>query len=119
MVGLATLYAESLYSTKSLTSLSRSAHVSTGGGGYGFIQDVTVDKPQVTLGVGKTSVIKATIDTGGQKIRPHYDLRFESDNSAIATVSRSGKITAKKKGTCTIYVYTQNGLYTTVKVTVK
>lgn len=98
---------------------SRSAHVSTGGGGYGFIQDVTVDKPEVTLGVGKTSVIKATIDTAAQKIRSHYDLRFESSDSSVATVSGGGKITAKKKGTCTIYVYTQNGLYTTVKVTVK
>lgn len=98
---------------------SRSAHVSTGGGGYGFIRDVIVDKPKVTLGVGKTSVIKATIDTAAQKIRSHYDLRFESSDASIATVSSSGKITAKKKGTCTIYVYTQNGLYTTVKVTVK
>ena len=98
---------------------SRSAHVSTGGGGYGFIHDVTVDKPEVTLGVGKTSVIKATIDTAEEKIRSHCDLRFESSDSAVAKVSNSGKITAKKKGTCTIYVYTQNGLYTTVKVTVK
>lgn len=98
---------------------SRSAHVSTGGGGYGFIKDVTVDKPQVTLGVGKTTVVKATIDTAAQKIRSHYDLRFESSDSSIATVSTGGKITAKKNGTCTIYVYTQNGLYTTVKVTVK
>ena len=80
---------------------------------------MTVDKPKVTLGVGKTAVIKATIDTAAQKIRSHYDLRFESSDSSVATVSGGGKITAKKKGTCTIYVYTQNGLYTTVKVTVK
>ncbi|MDD7640931.1 MAG: Ig-like domain-containing protein [bacterium] len=98
---------------------SRSAHVSTGGGGYGFIHDVIVDKSAVTLRVGKTSVIKATMDTAGQKIRAHYDLRFESTDPEVATVNNNGKITAKKKGTCTIYVYTQNGLYTTVKVTVQ
>jgi uncharacterized protein YjdB len=34
-------------------------------------------------------------------------------------VNAKGKITGKKKGTATIYVYAQNGLYKTVKVTVK
>ena len=98
---------------------SRSAHVSTGGGGYGFIQDVTVDKPQVTLGTGRTSVIQATVIAGAQEIRPRYALRFESSDSEIATVSDSGEITAVKSGTCTVYVFTQHGLCATVEVTVK
>ena len=98
---------------------SRAALVSTGGGGYSSIQAVTVDKPQVTLGIGRTSVIQATVAAGGQEIRPLYDLRFESTDSEIATVSSNGEITAEKSGTCTVYVFTQHGLYTTVEVTVK
>jgi uncharacterized protein YjdB len=34
-------------------------------------------------------------------------------------VDKNGKIKGKKKGKATIYVYAQNGLYKTVKVTVK
>jgi hypothetical protein len=33
--------------------------------------------------------------------------------------AKSGKLTAKKKGTATVYCYTQNGKLATVKVTVK
>ncbi len=37
----------------------------------------------------------------------------------VATVSISGKITAKGKGTCKIWVYAQNGVYKTITVTVR
>ena len=98
---------------------SRAALVSTGERGYSSIQYVTVDKPQVTLGTGRTSVIQATVIAGSQEIRPRYKLRYESSDSEIATVSDSGEITGEKRGTCTVYVFTQHGLCTTVEVTVK
>ena len=98
---------------------SRAALVSTGESGYSSIQEVTVDKPQVTLRTGRTSVIQATVVAGSREIRPLYDLRFESTDSEIASVSDSGEITAEKRGTCTIYVFTQHGLCATVEVTVK
>ena len=93
--------------------------MSTGGGAYGTIEDVTVKKGNVTLAVGKTAVIKATLETSGKKLRLHQSLSYESDKPAVATVDSKGRIRAKKKGSCTIYVYAQNGKYTTVKVTVK
>ena len=40
-----------------------------------------------------------------------------SDNVNIAAVSKNGKVTAVKKGTCSIYVYAQNGVYKKIKVT--
>ena len=43
-----------------------------------------------------------------------YAIRFK-----VATVSKDGKITAKKKGTCYVYVYAVNGCSKKVKVTVK
>lgn len=98
---------------------SRAALISTGERGYDSIQYVTVEKPQVTLSTGRTSVIQATVIAGAQEIRPFYDLRFESSDSEIATVSDSGEITAEKRGTCTVYVFTQHGLCATVEVTVK
>ena len=48
-----------------------------------------------------------------------FRIKFESGNKKIATVDKNGKIKGKKKGKTTIYVYAQNGLYKTVKVTVK
>ena len=52
-------------------------------------------------------------------IKKHRKVSFESSNPEIATVSKSGKITALKRGKCTIYAYAQNGVYKKVKVTIK
>lgn len=60
---------------------------------------ITIDKASVTLNnTGSTSQLNATI-TGGQD-----SLEWYSDNTAVATVSANGLITAKGHGTCTIYV---------------
>lgn len=45
-------------------------------------------------------------------------LRYESSDSKVASVSGKGKVKAISKGTCTIYVYAQNGVYKKVKVKV-
>ena len=45
-------------------------------------------------------------------------LRYMTSNKKVATVNSSGKITAKGKGTCYIYVYAHNGVSKKVKVTV-
>ena len=52
-------------------------------------------------------------------MKNHRKVSFESSNPEIATVSKSGKIVAVKKGKCVIYVYAQNGVYRKIKVTVK
>ena len=46
-------------------------------------------------------------------------LTYVSSNKKVATVDKKGKIKAKKKGKCTIYVYAKNGKRAAVKVTVK
>lgn len=43
---------------------------------------------------------------------------WSSDNTSVAMVSATGKVTAKREGTATITVTTQNGLQTTCDVTV-
>ena len=81
-------------------------------------------KSKVSIKKGKTSKIKAS----ATKLKKNKTLipkdhaahiRYMSSNTKIATVSAKGVIKGKAKGTCYIYVYTVNGAYKTVKVTVK
>lgn len=64
----------------------------------------------------KTCSIKAS---KRRKVQVHRKTRFESSNPRVAAVSCKGTIWARKKGVCTIYAYTQNGVYTTVHVVVR
>ena len=94
-------------------------HVPTTGGRYDQIEGVSVNASEVKLSVGKTHAIKASLEVEKQKVRSHAIISYESADPAVASVDANGRIKAKKKGTCMIYVYAQNGLYTTVQVTVK
>ena len=66
---------------------------------------------------GKSVTIKASAVKGPKK--PHRKLAYESDKPNIAKVSASGKITGVKKGKCTVYVYSQSGLFKKITVNVK
>ena len=52
-------------------------------------------------------------------IKYHTNIKYESTDKSVATVSKTGVIKAKKKGIAYIYVYAQNGINKRVKVTVK
>ena len=85
---------------------------------------MTVSKKSVTLKKGKSKKVKAKIVKNSNAkplLSKEHDaaLRYDSTNTKIATVSAKGKIKAKKKGTCYVYITALNGLYTRVKVTVK
>ena len=104
---------------KVTTAVSKKIHATTLGGKYGVAKAVKVNKTKATIKKGKTFKIKASEIKKDKKIRRHRAICYESSNTKIATVNSKGKIKAKKKGKCTIYVYAQNGVYKTVKVTVK
>ena len=53
------------------------------------------------------------------KVVRHVKIRFESSDTGVAAVTRKGKITAVKAGTCRIYAYAQNGVGKTLTVNVK
>ena len=89
---------------------------------------VTVKKANVLLTAGSPSNSKYKIKAGVKKLRSGKrlmskkhapKLRYLSSDERIATVSKSGKITARSKGKCTICVYAVNGVSKTVYVTVK
>lgn len=98
---------------------SKKIHATTLGGKYGVAKAVKLNKSKVKIKKGKTFKIKASEIKKDKKIKRHRAICYESSNTKIATVNSKGKIKAKKKGKCTIYVYAQNGVYKTVKVIVK
>lgn len=85
------------------------------------VQEITIKVVKPTLKLDKSSksmyekesfVLKATVKGKDTKAK------FSSSNTSVATVSETGKVTAKKKGTVTITAEA-NGVKTTCKVTVK
>lgn len=81
---------------------------------------IKVDKTSVTLNNGKSTTVKATV--GPASIASDYKkVSWTSSNKKVATVSSTGKITAKGKGTCTVTATSNDNksLKATVKVTVK
>lgn len=98
---------------------SKTIHVTTTGGKYDNAKSVKVNKTVVALKKGKTFKIQAVQITNGKPIQNHAKIMYESTNKKIASVNSKGVIKAKKKGTCYIYVYAQNGVYKRIRVTVK
>lgn len=111
---------------KVVTDTSISVHAVTGGGKYGNAKAVSVTQignkrnvSKITLKMGKTAQIKAKEVKKDKKIERHRKLCYESSNTKVATVTPDGLIRATGKGTCTIWVYAQNGIYKVLKITVK
>ena len=110
--------------------ISRMIHVATKGGKVGNPKSVTLKikkgkkkktvRKSVTLKKGKTLKLIAKYKAPSKKkIKKHVAIRFESTDTSIASISRKGVIKGKKKGSCTIYAYAQNGIYKKFKVIVK
>ena len=90
---------------------------------YSNVKKLTIKKSKYTLKAGKTAKINATVTLANKK-RKHLPksyaakFRYKSSDKSIATVNKNGTIKALKKGTCTIYVYSVNGLVKKAKVTI-
>lgn len=86
------------------------------------VKKIQTKKSAYSLKKGKTAKIKATIVKKNNKL-PLFGhtakFRYDTSNKKVATVSKYGKITAKGKGTCYVYIYAVNGCAKKVKVTVK
>lgn len=91
----------------------------TSGGKYGNAKSVKVKKAKLSLKKGKTFKIRASEVKKDKALKKHRAICYESSNTKVATVTKKGKIKAKTKGKCTVYVYAQNGKMKKVKVTVK
>ena len=89
---------------------------------YGNASKITVKnekKLKQAIKAGKKIQIKTKVTYLAGKHTTHRKIAYESSNEAVATVSSTGVIKAKKKGSCYIYVYTQDGLSKKIKIKVK
>ncbi|SDB27047.1 Ig-like domain-containing protein [Eubacterium oxidoreducens] len=91
---------------------------------YTNVKEIKVNKTSYQLKVGKSATIKAKtvlVDKTKKQLSDAHakQFRYASTNKSVATVSAKGKITAKAKGSCSIYVYARNGYAKKLKVTVK
>ena len=91
---------------------------------YSNAKTIKLSKTSYTLKKGKKAQIKAKTVLEYPKRKQLGDghakeFRYATSNKSVATVSKTGKITAKKKGSCVIYVYARNGLAKKIKVIVK
>ena len=88
------------------------------------VKKISLKKKAFALKKGKTAQIHATIIKMDRKkkllSKTHGPkLSYVSSDRAIATVTTTGKIKAKKTGKCIIYVRALNGVSKKIKVTVK
>ena len=106
---------------ETIVASGKTIHVATKGGKVTNVSKVKLSKSKVKLKKGGIVKVKATAvkQTSKLTLKTHRKIKFESSNKKIATVDKNGKIKAKGKGTCYIYAYSQNGVYSRVKVTVK
>ncbi len=111
---------------KSYVKTSPIVHAYTRNGTKKFTnaKSVSVNKTKVSLKKGKTFKIKAKVKKvkKSRKLMPKGHtaaVRYMTSNSRIATVNSGGRIKAKGKGSCYVYVYAHNGVYKKIKVTVR
>lgn len=74
----------------------------------------TLNHEAAELAVGKKLTLKASFPAGAKK----QTVYWKSANKTIATVSSSGKVTAKKAGETIVRAYTKSGLEATARITV-
>jgi Zn ribbon nucleic-acid-binding protein len=91
---------------------------------YTNAKKLKLKKKKYVLKKGTSARIKVTVirQSKKKKLPPKSygpALQYWSDNEKIATVTQGGRVKAKKKGTCYIYVTALNGVRTKIKITVK
>jgi uncharacterized protein YjdB len=109
------------------TYIGESYTLYTAGSGntkYTDVKSLKASKKSISLSKGKTQKlsVKVTKVSKNKKLLPTSkvaNIRYFSTDKSVAKVTSSGKITAVKKGSCTIYAVAANGVKTSVKITVK
>ena len=100
--------------------LSRSLPVysMTKGGKYGNPLKIRVKRPLVKVKQGKKDRLLVKV-TGRKMKKTGKKIRYVSLDSSVASVSKEGVITGRKRGSCTVYCIARNGFSKKVKVKVE
>ena len=108
-----------------VVSASVTIHAATKGGKVGNHKSVSVSKTVIkkakSLKKGETLKLgaKTAVQSKKLKVKQHRGLKYEITDTKTATVSKNGVIKGKKKGSCYVYIYAQNGVSKKLKVIVK
>lgn len=101
---------------------SNQLHVAMKGNNCTNAVSVSVNKAKLNLKSGQTFTLKCKtkLENSKKKQLLHAKAyRYYSSDKKVAVVSKSGKITAKGTGKCTIYVLANNGVSKKIVVKVK
>lgn len=79
------------------------------------VTGIALNKSDTIMVVGEYIVVSAVVRPANAT---NKSVTWSSSNSSVATVSSSGKITARKVGTATITATTKNGKTASIKITV-
>ncbi len=85
------------------------------------VKKVTANYKTLTLQKKEKTKLTAafTKENNKKKLLKHVsELRFYSSNKKVAVVDKKGCVTAKKQGSCTLYVMANNGAFAKIKLTV-
>ena len=96
-------------------------HVVLSDSKYTNVKAIKVAKTSYTLNVGDKQKLnaKSVKQEKNKKLLTHaQEFRYSSSNTTVATVSKTGEITAKQSGSCIIYVVANNGVMKKIKVDV-
>lgn len=104
-------------------SKSPSIHVAMKQESHTNAKQIKMKKTQVTLNSNQSFQIKAVVkkDNKKKKLLNHEKnvIRYYTDDRTVATVTKKGRIKARRQGVCTVYAIADNGVAGTVKVTVR
>lgn len=81
----------------------------------GKVNNIFLSKSELTLGVGETTNLIATVSPGNVETT----LTWSSSDDSVAEVSNQGEVTAKSEGNAVIKVEAPNGVLAVCNVTVK
>lgn len=99
--GTATVTAETVDSGKTASCTVTVGSISGGTGGSTAVESVTLDRSSVTLGVGNSVTLQATVEPATATAAVVWSL---ASGDSIVTVDQKGRITAKATGTATVAV---------------
>lgn len=99
--GTATVTAETVDGGKTASCTVTVGSISGGTGGSAAVESVTFDRSSVTLGVGNSVTLQATVEPATAAAAVVWSL---ASGDGIVTVDQKGRITAKAIGTATVAV---------------
>ena len=106
--------------TQKVLATSKNVVAATAGGTFTNYKSVKADQTTVKVAKGRKVRVKAAaVVPAGKKVKQYRKVKFETSSKKIATVDKNGVIKGKKKGTCYVYAYAQNGVFKKIKVVVK